>query len=362
MTPEEAMELALASSDAVRGTTSPNPPVGAVILDRDGALAGAGATRPPGGPHAEVVALAEAGERARGGTAYVTLEPCAHTGRTPPCTDALLAAGVRRVHYAVADPNPIAAGGADVLRAAGVEVVTGPGTEAVERGPLRAWLHYARTGRPHVTWKYAATLDGRSAAADGTSRWISSAASRAQVHELRARVDAIVAGTGTVRADDPALTARRPDGSLAERQPLRVVVGTGEIPAEARVLDGTARTVRVRTHDPDEVLKVLAERGVVDVLLEGGPVLAGAFVAAGRVDRVIAYVAPALLGAGPAALGDAGVSTITGMHRWVVEEVTMSGGDVRIGMILSPTDRGTDPCDASSEADTRDRTGDRREN
>jgi diaminohydroxyphosphoribosylaminopyrimidine deaminase/5-amino-6-(5-phosphoribosylamino)uracil reductase len=334
MTPfEAAMARAAAASALVAGTTSPNPPVGCVVLDAAGQVVGVGATRPPGGPHAEVVALREAGERARGGTAVVTLEPCAHRGRTPPCTDALLAAGVARVVHAVSDPNPVAAGGGDVLRAAGVEVVSGVLAEQVGRGPLRAWLHFAVTGRPHVTWKYAASLDGRAAAADGTSRWISSAPSRAQVHDLRTSVDAIVAGTGTVVADDPRLTARDATGTLLPRQPLRVVVGVRDLPVTAAVLDDSAETVHLRTHDPDEVLARLAERGVVDVLLEGGPGLAGAFVRAGRVDRVLAYVAPVLLGAGPAALGDAGVSTITGAVRLTVEEATMCGSDVRISAV-----------------------------
>ncbi len=329
------MAMAIGLSESVRGTTSPNPPVGAVILDADGEIVGQGATQQPGGPHAEVMALREAGEKARGGTAVVTLEPCAHQGRTPPCTSALIKSGVARVRYAVADPNPVAAGGAAVLARGGIAAEHGPGSSEVERGPLRAWLHFARTGRPHVTWKYAATLDGRVAAADGTSRWISSLESRAQVHDLRGRVDAIMAGTGTVLADDPQLTARTPDGVLLNRRPLRVVIGTREISAGARVFDDDAETLRVRSHDPDEVLAVLAERGVVDVLLEGGPRLAGAFVRAGRIDRIVAYLAPALLGAGPLALGDAGVSTITGIHRWSIEEVTMSGGDVRISAVPS---------------------------
>lgn len=327
------MCAAIAASERVRGTTSPNPPVGAVILDSSGAVAGEGATQPPGGPHAEVMALREAGERARGGTALVTLEPCAHVGRTPPCTEALLVAGVAEVYFAVADPTPVAAGGGAVLRSHGVRVETGLLAERVALGPLRAWLHHARTGHPHVTWKYAATLDGRVAAADGTSRWISGEDSRAEVHELRAVVDAIVAGTATVRTDDPHLTARGPDGRLAGRQPLRVVVGDSEIPATSLVLDGVAETVRIRSHDPAAVLAQLGARGVVDVLLEGGPRLAGAFAAAGRIDRILAFVAPLLLGSGPAALGDAGVSTITGAHRWTVEGVTMSGGDVRISAV-----------------------------
>lgn len=334
MNVDEAMALAVAASERVRGTTSPNPPVGCVILDAGGRVVGVGATRPPGGAHAEVVALAEAGESARGGTAVVTLEPCAHHGRTPPCTGALLAAGVARVVFAVADPNPKAAGGAAVLREAGVLVEAGVGGDAVRLGPLRAWLHYARTGRPHVTWKYAASLDGRVAAGDGTSRWISSAESRAEVHEFRAAVDAIVVGTGTVRTDDPRLTARtaRP-GQDGVGQPLRVVVGKSDLPPGARVLDDEAETMHLRTHDPDVVLGALAARGVVDVLLEGGPTLAGAFVAADRVDRVLAYLAPKFLGDGPQALRDAGVSTVTDAVGLVVEQVSMCGPDVRVSAV-----------------------------
>ncbi|QIZ33810.1 bifunctional diaminohydroxyphosphoribosylaminopyrimidine deaminase/5-amino-6-(5-phosphoribosylamino)uracil reductase RibD [Saccharopolyspora sp. ASAGF58] len=334
---EQAMRTAIAASEQVRGTTSPNPPVGCVVLDAGGEVAGVGATRPPGGPHAEVVALRAAGERAAGGTAVVTLEPCSHTGRTPPCTDALRAAGIVRVVHAVSDPNPQAAGGADVLRAAGIDVHSGLLAGEVERGPLRAWLHSARTGRPHVTWKYAATLDGRSAAADGTSKWISSAESRAEVHRMRAQMDAIVAGTGTVLADDPHLTARAPDGTLPARQPLRVVVGDREIPRGAKVFDDAAETIQLPGGDPAAVLAALADRGIVDVLLEGGPRLAGAFVAAGCLDRVLAYIAPLLLGAGPAALGEAGVGSISEAWRLHVEETTMSGPDVRVSAV--PLDR-----------------------
>ncbi len=327
------MEQAIAASEQVRGTTSPNPPVGAVVLDRAGEIVGVGATSPPGGAHAEVVALAQAGERAGGGTAVVTLEPCAHHGRTPPCVDALLAAGVATVHYAVTDPNLRAAGGAAALRAGGVRAEEGLLADAVTSGPLRAWLHHTLTGRPHVTWKYAMTLDGRVAAADGTSRWISGEPARAEVHQLRRQVDAIVVGRGTVLADDPRLTARAADGTELPRQPLRVVVGTGDLPPTAHILDSAAPTLHVRTREPAEVLAALAERGVVDVLLEGGPTLAGAFLAAGLVDRVLAYVAPKFLGAGAAALGHSGVPTITAAHQFTVEQATMSGMDVRLSAV-----------------------------
>jgi diaminohydroxyphosphoribosylaminopyrimidine deaminase / 5-amino-6-(5-phosphoribosylamino)uracil reductase len=323
-----AMRAAIATSAAVQGTTSPNPPVGCVVLDAAGRVVGTGATAPPGGAHAEVLALQEAGERARGGTAVVTMEPCAHHGRTPPCTVAPAAAGIAAVHAAVADPNPAAAGGADVLRAAGVDVEIGLLADEVARGPLRAWLHRIRTGRPHVTWKLAATLDGRSAAADGTSRWITGEDARARVHALRAAADAIVVGTGTVRADDPALTARCPDGRLRDRQPLRVVMGRSEIPPAARLC--APDVLHLRTRDPDAALVALAARDVVDVLLEGGPRLAGAFLAAGRVDRVLAFLAPALLGAGPPALADAGVGTIGAIRRLQVDAVSRVGVDVLV--------------------------------
>lgn len=326
----DAMLTAIRASTAVRGTTSPNPPVGCVILDAADRAVGVGATQPAGGPHAEVVALRAAGDRARGGTAVVTLEPCAHQGRTPACTEAILAAGIIRVVYAVSDPNPAAAGGADVLGSAGVVSRRGLLAEQVERGPLRAWLHFARTGRPHVTWKFAATLDGRSAAADGSSKWISSAESRADVHELRGMVDAIVAGTGTVLTDDPQLTARTPAGVLRSRQPLRVVVGTRDVPAAARVRDDAADTLVLSMTDPGEVLVALAGRGVVDVLLEGGPRLAGGFLAVGAVQRVLAYLAPTLLGAGSSALGDIGVSTLGGALHLDYEDVTRCGPDLRI--------------------------------
>jgi len=325
-----AMHRALALAETVRGHTSPNPAVGAVILDTSGTLVGEGATAPPGGPHAEIAALRQAGESARGGTAVVTLEPCAHTGRTGPCAEALVAAGVARVVYAVDDPNPVAAGGAQVLTEAGVEVVSGVESHAAASGALRPWLHAVRTGRPFVTWKYAATLDGRVAAADWTSRWISSPASRADVHALRASVDAIVVGSGTVLSDDPHLTVREGD-QYATVQPLRVVLDRRHrIPRDARVLDAAAETLVLDTAVPRFGLKALYDRGVRHLLLEGGPTLAGAFVEARCVDEVVAYLAPMLLGSGPAALGDAGIGTLADAALLDVESVSRLGEDVKI--------------------------------
>ncbi|MGN9780140.1 bifunctional diaminohydroxyphosphoribosylaminopyrimidine deaminase/5-amino-6-(5-phosphoribosylamino)uracil reductase RibD [Nonomuraea sp. ZG12] len=352
---QDTTHMARAVELAARGHggTSPNPVVGCVVLDAAGQVAGEGFHAYAGGPHAEVVALREAGERARGGTAYVTLEPCDHTGRTGPCSRALLDAGVARVVIAVPDPTPQAAGGAARLRAGGVAVTSGLLAEEAERVNAE-WLTYARLGRPHVTWKLAATIDGRSAAADGTSRWITSAEARADVHRLRARCDAIVAGVGTVLADDPRLTARP---ARTPGRPLRVVVDTdARTPPHARVLDGEAPTlvaiaedtvlegtgiegagadlVRLPRHDGGldlrALLKELAARQVVSVFLEGGPTLAGSFVRHGLVDRVVAYVAPALLGAGPAALGEAGVRGIGQAHRLIFDEVSLIGPDVRL--------------------------------
>jgi diaminohydroxyphosphoribosylaminopyrimidine deaminase/5-amino-6-(5-phosphoribosylamino)uracil reductase len=328
---EAAMRLAIDLAEQVKGSTYPNPPVGAVILDRDGEIAGVGATEPPGGPHAEVVALRRAGDRAKGGTAVVTLEPCNHFGRTPPCVDALLAAGVSAVVHAVADPNPVASGGAARLTEVGVDVSGGVLADDVAGGTLREWLHKQRTGRPHVTWKFATSVDGRSAAADGSSQWITSEAARADVHRRRAAADAIVVGTGTIFVDDPTLTARLPDGSIAERQPLRVVVGEREISSEARVLNDDSRTMVIRTHDPLEVVRALSDR--IDVILEGGPTLAGAFLRAGVVDRILAYVAPILLGGPIAAVDDVGVLSIAHAQRWRFDETERVGPDVRLSLV-----------------------------
>lgn len=328
---DAAMAAALEQAEKVKGTTYPNPPVGAVILDADGEIAGVGATEPPGGPHAEVLALRRAGERAVGGTAVVTLEPCNHVGRTPPCVDALLAARVANVVFAVADPNPVAAGGAARLARAGVTVTAGVGADAAAGGPLREWLHKQRTGMPHVTWKFATSVDGRSAAADGTSRWITGEAARADVHRRRAIADAIVVGTGTVFADDPALTARRPDGTLTAQQPLRVVVGMREISPDATVLNDDSRTMVIRTRDPHEVVQALSDR--TDVLVEGGPTLAGAFLRAGVVDRILAYVAPILLGGPITAVDDVGVSSIGQAQRWRYDGIHPVGPDVLLSLI-----------------------------
>ncbi|MEU9376822.1 bifunctional diaminohydroxyphosphoribosylaminopyrimidine deaminase/5-amino-6-(5-phosphoribosylamino)uracil reductase RibD [Streptomyces sp. NPDC048255] len=331
------------------GSTTPNPVVGCVITDAAGTVVGEGWHQRAGGPHAEVHALRAAGDAARGATAYVTLEPCNHTGRTGPCAQALIAAGISRVVYAVSDPSAQAGGGAATLRAAGIETTAGLLADEAEQGNA-AWLTSVRLGRPHVTWKYAATLDGRSAAADGSSRWISSAESRADVHRLRAESDAVLVGSGTLRADDPHLAVRGIEGA---DQPLRIALDArATVRPTARILDGAAPTLLVVGEDADtrhlpgvdvlrlplhdghigvhDLLARLHARGTRSVLLEGGPALAGAFLAAGAVDRVIGYLAPALLGAGPAALADAGIKNISDALRLDITEAVRVGPDLRI--------------------------------
>jgi diaminohydroxyphosphoribosylaminopyrimidine deaminase/5-amino-6-(5-phosphoribosylamino)uracil reductase len=340
VTEDEAMRRAIALAARGLGTTSPNPVVGCLLLDGEGEVVGEGFHAYAGGPHAEIVALAQAGERARGGTAVVTLEPCNHTGRTGPCSHALITAGVRRVVIAVDDPTPVAAGGATTLRAAGVQVETGVRRKEAEQGNI-AWLTAVRRGRPYVTWKFAATLDGRSAAADNTSQWITSAPARSDVHVLRGTMDAIMVGAGTVLADDPQLTVRDlRDGTLAIKQPLRVVVdSSGRTPEKARVRDVAAPTWIVTTREvgagPDgrvdlhSLLAALFGRGIRSVLLEGGPTLAGSFLAAGLVDQVSGYVAPKLLGAGKPALVDAGVGTIADAIELDLTDIAQIGPDLR---------------------------------
>ncbi|MFF1511765.1 bifunctional diaminohydroxyphosphoribosylaminopyrimidine deaminase/5-amino-6-(5-phosphoribosylamino)uracil reductase RibD [Streptomyces sp. NPDC058326] len=347
-----AMRRAVELAARGLGATSPNPVVGCVITDASGHRVGEGWHQHAGGPHAEVHALREAGVLARGGTAYVTLEPCNHTGRTGPCAQALIEAGISRVVYAVGDPNPQATGGADTLRAAGVEVADGLLADEAEAGNI-AWLTAVRHGRPFVRWKYAATLDGRIAAADGTSRWITCAESRADVHRLRAESDAVVVGSGTARADDPHLAVRGVEGAV---QPLRVVVDTEATAVKpgARVLDDAAPTLIAVAEDAatdlaeavrlpraagggidvHALLDALHARGVRSVLLEGGPTLAGAFLAAGAVDQVVGYLAPVLLGAGPTAVADAGITTITDALRLDITETAHIGSDLRITATL----------------------------
>ncbi|MDN4175497.1 bifunctional diaminohydroxyphosphoribosylaminopyrimidine deaminase/5-amino-6-(5-phosphoribosylamino)uracil reductase RibD [Nocardioides sp. SOB77] len=321
-----AMRRALELAATPGVPLGPNPRVGCVLLADDGTTVAEGHHRGAGTAHAEADALARAGERARGTTAVVTLEPCNHTGRTGPCARALVEAGVRRVVFAQADTNPVAVGGADTLRAAGIEVEQGLLADEA-RALNRTWTFAVEHGRPFVTWKLATTLDGRSAAADGTSRWVSGRAARLDTHRLRARADTMLVGTATVAVDDPALTVRDEHDVPLPHQPLRAVMGLRDLAPDRRVFDDRAETVLLRTRDPHEALAQLRARDRQHVFLEGGPTLAAAFLRAGLVDEVVAYVAPAMLGAGLPAVGDLGISTIADAFRPTVTDVTVLGAD-----------------------------------
>jgi len=325
------MARAVAAADAVRGRTSPNPWVGAVVVPAGPGTPEwfEGATAPPGGAHAEAAALRAAGARAESGTLYVTLEPCSHQGRTPPCTETIAASGIRRVVVGVTDPDKRVDGsGIDALRSAGIEVEVGVGEDEV-REQLAPYLKHRSTGRPWVVLKLAATLDGRTAAPDGTSRWITGEQARADAHRLRSRSDAVLVGAGTVRDDDPALTVRLPPGDPcfrgADDQPLRVVLGRmppRAAAAPALELQGT----------PGDVLDVLGRRGCLQVLVEGGATVAHAFHASGLVDRYVLYLAPSLFGGSDARplFDGPGVPSIDRLWRGTVHSVTSLGGDLRV--------------------------------
>ncbi|HJQ20745.1 MAG TPA: bifunctional diaminohydroxyphosphoribosylaminopyrimidine deaminase/5-amino-6-(5-phosphoribosylamino)uracil reductase RibD [Gemmatimonadaceae bacterium] len=309
LTEQEAMRRALELAATPGVPLGPNPRVGCVILRSDGSLVADGYHRGAGSPHAEAAALAKAGESARGATAVVSLEPCNHQGRTPPCAPALIQAGITRVVFAMRDPNPVAQGGARALDAAGVAIEHGM-MEAEARRLNRAWLFGLEHGRPLVTWKFAATLDGRSAAADGSSRWITNRAARRDVHRLRAECDVVLVGTETVMQDDPHLTVRDEHDRPASYQPLRAVMGERELDQQRRVFDRAAETMQLHTHEPKVALRELFERGRRHVLLEGGATVAAAFLRAGVVDEIVAYVAPIVLGAGQPAVTDFGVESL----------------------------------------------------
>jgi diaminohydroxyphosphoribosylaminopyrimidine deaminase/5-amino-6-(5-phosphoribosylamino)uracil reductase len=318
------MGEALALAGSVRAQTSPNPWVGCVIVPEGDQPAALGATEPPGGPHAEAVALALAGASAAGAVAYVTLEPCSHHGRTPPCADALIAAGVRRVVVGLADPDPHVRGaGIQRLEDAGIEVTVGVCAEEVSE-QLAPYLKHRTTGRPWVVLKLAASLDGRTAAPDGTSQWITGPLARADAHRLRAESDAILVGAGTVRADDPALTVR-PAAGIAGRQPLRVVLGA--IPEGARVAPALSLT-----GDLGQVLDDLGARDVVQLLVEGGATVAHDFHRAGLVDRYVLYLAPVLFGGddGRPVFSGPGAASIDDVWRGRVLSVEQLGPDLRV--------------------------------
>lgn len=355
---EAHLRRALALAERGRLTVRPNPMVGCVLV-RDGEVVGEGWHERAGGPHAEIVALRGAQERARGATAYITLEPCAHHGRTGPCADTLIQAGVARVVYALDDPNRRARGGAERLRTAGVEVSGGLLADEAQQ-QNEAFVHVHRTGRPFVTLKLAQTLDGRVAARDGSSRWITSPAARSSVHALRARADAVMVGSGTVLADDPALTVRHVPAPPTQPRPV-MLDARGRICAGAAAVRPGAIVVTTERSEPKwrddltesgvEVLVVApaagggvdltaaltacAAQGVQAVLAEGGPTVAGALVRANLVDRLVLHVAPTLIGGdGLGSLAGAGAPSVTEGWTWRIDCVDRLGPDLVI--VASP--------------------------
>ena len=310
--------------------TGGNPRVGCVLLDSSGAICAEGWHEGSGTPHAEIMALSNAraaGMSTKGLTAVVTLEPCAHTGKTGPCAEALLESGITRVVFSVDDAGVDSSGGATMLEDAGIEVIRGvmnqEGLALIER-----WHHSVSAARPWVTLKWAMSWDGRAAAADGTSQWITGPATREKVHQDRSEHDAIVVGTNTVRVDDPSLTARTPSGDLYDRQPLAVAAGNTELPATARVRAHPGGFRHVPGHDPLALLRELFAEGIRSVYVEGGPTLASAFITAGVVDEIHITVGPMLIGGPMMAVRDLGVSTMSEVIGIDLRDITRLGDDI----------------------------------
>lgn len=347
------MRRALDLAERGRGTVSPNPLVGCVLV-RDGVVVGEGYHARAGKAHAEIEALEQAGTDAAGATAYVTLEPCNHTGRTGPCSARLLDAGVKRVVVAVEDPHPEAGRGAATLRAAGVPVDIGVGEEAARR-QNEVFFHALAHRRPFVVAKAAVSVDGRIAAADGTSQWLTGEEARARAHRLRGEMDAIVIGSGTVLADDPHLTVRGVDagaepaagdpaaGDPAD-QPLRVVLDRrGRVPSDARMLDGAAPSLVLDSGGVPEAVARLWDRGIRSMLVEGGAQVVGAFLRAGLVDRLVVHVAPLLLGeSGRPMLSGDDIATLADAPRFHLDTVEQVGDDAILWLSPAAGDRQSD--------------------
>jgi diaminohydroxyphosphoribosylaminopyrimidine deaminase/5-amino-6-(5-phosphoribosylamino)uracil reductase len=310
-----------------------NPQVGAVILDKGMNVIAEGWHKGAGTEHAEVDALSKlASGVPAGSTAVVTLEPCNHTGRTGPCTQALIQAGISRVVYASKDPGNESANGAQALRDAGVEVIPGVLEDEADEQAI-VWLTAMKKQRPYITLKWAQTLDGRSAASDKTSKWISGPLSREDVHLRRSKLDAILVGTGTVKYDNPDLTARKADGTRYEHQPLRVVVGNSDLDQDLRVFSGDAPTVQLRTHNVKDVISQLWDRGMRHILVEGGAQLASEFISLGLFDEILIYQGPLLIGGTNVAVADIGISTMKDAAPLEFVEVKQLGLDIFIRAI-----------------------------
>lgn len=323
-----AMQRAIALSEKGLGKCAPNPIVGAVILDASGKIVSEGFhDRMTSKDHAEVVAIKSAGDLAKGATMVVTLEPCSHVGNTGPCTEAIIAAGISTVVFAVSDPNAVASGGADVLRAAGIKVVDGVMAKEASYAN-RAWLTKIKMNRPFFIWKVATTLDAKIAACDGTSKWISNETSRSDVQRLRRESDAILVGTNTVVVDNPNLIPRGEFSGFSSN-PIRIIFGEGNVPADSKVFDSAAETVQVKSRDLSELVSKLNGLDINQVFVEAGTTLASAMVAGGLMDELVIYQAPALLGSGKPFFADDSVSTIEDQMRLEHISTEVLAGDVK---------------------------------
>ena len=324
---EAAMAHAIDCARLGLGQTYPNPIVGAVITSATGEVLSQGFHQ--GADHAEVIAINAVKELPAGSIIYITLEPCNHHGKNPPCVEAIIKSGIKKVVYAVRDPNPTAAGGAERLRQAGLEVQSGVG-EAQARLENRAWLTKIEKGRPRITWKIAATLDGKVAASDGSSKWITGELARADVARMRSQADGIVTSTATVIADDPAMTSKG-----FGKNPVRIVMGSRETQAKTQIMDGAAETLLIKSRDFKDLIALANERGFNQVLIESGPTLGTALVREDLIDEIVLFQAPAFLGSGTPLIGDLGITNISGRLDFEISDVEMIGSDLKITLIKS---------------------------
>jgi diaminohydroxyphosphoribosylaminopyrimidine deaminase/5-amino-6-(5-phosphoribosylamino)uracil reductase len=324
---EAAMARAIDCARLGLGKTFPNPIVGAVITTATGEVLSEGFHQ--GGDHAEVVALNAAKEIPAGSILYVSLEPCNHHGKTPPCVDAIIKSGISKVIYAVSDPNPVAAGGAERLLAAGITVQSGIG-EVQARLENRAWLTKMELGRPRITWKIASTMDGKVAASDGSSKWITGDLARADVAHMRSQVDGIVTSTATVIADDPLMTSKG-----LGKNPVRIVMGIREIKSDMRILDDSAETILIKSNNLKELVSLGIERGFNQLLIEAGPTLGTALLREDLIDEVVLFQAPTFLGSGLPSISDLGITNISGRLDFEISDVEIIGADIKITLIKS---------------------------
>ena len=324
---DTAMARAIECASYGLGKTFPNPIVGAVITSATGEFISEGYHQ--GADHAEVVAIRDAKEIPAGSILYVSLEPCNHHGKTPPCVDAIIESGFKKVVYAISDPNPVAAGGSERLRGAGIEVVSGIGAvQAIHEN--RAWLTKIEKSRPRITWKIASTMDGKVTAADGSSKWITGELARADVAKIRAQADAIVTSTATVIADDPLLTSKG-----LGKNPVRIVMGLSEIKGDSQILGSDAETVLIKSHDFKELISMANDRGFNQLLIESGPTLGTALLRADLIDEIILFQAPTFLGSGKPSIGDLGISNISARLDFDITDVEVIGADLKITLVKS---------------------------